>query len=147
MTNSDYQSLLNTTELEKSEFENMIDILIRKQKAIERLDTAEIQSIVREEFQQLNRIQGAEKARVSTIGSLGLKAQDLGDAEALAGKLGRERSATYAALHSAFRKVHAQVVQLNSITNALLVHSIAFIKQNIRILTDNGNRKLVDKKA
>ncbi|HQT91520.1 MAG TPA: flagellar export chaperone FlgN, partial [Candidatus Kryptobacter bacterium] len=119
----------------------------RKQAAIGKLDTEEIQKIVGEELDELNNIRLAEEKRAAILKRLALSGSDVNDPRMLSAKLGRENSENYLKLHTGFRKVYEQVVQLNNITNVILLHSIAFIRQNIRILTDNGNRKLVDKKA
>jgi FlgN protein len=147
MADNDGSSLIEATEHEAAEFGRMLGILKRKQAAIAKLDTEEIQKIVGEELDKLNNIRVAEEKRAVILKRLALSGIDVNDTRTLAAKLGRENSETYLKLQTGFRKVYDQVVQLNNITNVVLLHSIAFIRQNIRILTDNGNRKLVDKKA
>lgn len=147
MADNDGNNLIEATGQEAAEFEKMLGILKRKQAAIARLETEEIRKIVGEELDELNNIRVAEEKRAAILKRLALAGIDVNDTSALAAKLGRENSENYLKLQAGFRKVYEQVVQLNNITNVVLLHSIAFIRQNIRILTDNGNRKLVDKKA
>ena len=147
MADGDGKNLIEATKHEAAEFEKMLGILTRKQAAIGKLDTEEIQRIVGEELDELNKIRLAEEKRAAILKRLALSGSDVNDPGMLSAKLGREGSEDYLKLQAGFKKVYEQVVQLNNITNVVLLHSIAFIRQNIRILTDNGNRKLVDKKA
>ncbi len=146
MADSDNTGLVETTRKEMAEFSRMLEILHRKQEAISKLDTEAIRNLVSEELNGLKRIGSVEKERSQIIGKLGLTAEDLNDPRALGEKLGNS-AGSYAKLHAAFKEVFSQVTRLNGIINILLLHSVAFIKQNISILTDNGNRRLVDKKA
>ncbi len=147
MADGDGNNLIEATKHEAAEFEKMLGILTRKQVAIGKLDTEEIQKIVGEELDELNNIRLAEEKRAAILKRLALSGSDVNDPRMLSAKLGRESSEDYLKLQAGFKQVYEQVVQLNTITNVVLLHSIAFIRQNIRILTDNGNRKLVDKKA
>ncbi len=147
MADGDGNNLIEATKHEAAEFEKMLGILRRKQAAIGKLDTEEIQKIVGEELDELNNIRLAEEKRAAILKRLALSGGDVNDPRMLSAKLGREGSEDYLKLQAGFKQVYEQVVQLNNITNVVLLHSIAFIRQNIRILTDNGNRKLVDKKA
>jgi FlgN protein len=146
MADNDNNELIETTNKEKAEFETMRAILLRKRDAIARLDTEAIRNAVTEELDELKRIKSAEDERARVLKKLQLSGLDLDDPGSLMEKLGRIGE-PYSKAHSDFKKIFAEVQHLNGMINVLLVHSVAFIKQNIRILTDNGNRKLVDKKA
>ena len=139
--------LAEVTALETAEFQTMADILVRKQNAIARLDTAAIQGLVSEELSKLNSIRLIEKERAEILKALSLSGKELNEPAALVEKLGTGDSETYAELHRKFRAAFDKALQLNEMCRVLLLHSLAFIRQNIRILTDDGNRKLVDKKA
>ncbi len=147
MAHNDNRDLIETTEREAAEFEKMLPILKRKLAAIAELNTEEIQNIVSEEIDELNKIHVAEKERSAVLKRMALTQTDLNDPVALSKKIGREWAEEYRKIHAGFRKNYEEVVQKNGIANVILLHSIAFIKQNIRILTENGTRKLVDKKA
>ncbi|MCL4510615.1 MAG: flagellar protein FlgN [Bacteroidetes bacterium] len=139
--------LMETTALETAEFQKMTVILDKKHQAIARLDNAAIQSLVSEELEELNTIHNIEKERAVVLNNLGLSGADLNDAGVLEKKLGKEDSESYRKLHLAFYNIFAKTQALNGISRILLSRSLAFIRNNIRILTDDGNRKLVDKKA
>ena len=144
---SEKKLLMEITARETAEFERMAIILNKKHQSIAELDNAAIQSTVSEELDELNKIHGVEKERTAVLGKLGLSGADLNDPNILEKKLGEEVSKDYRKLHSALYDAFAKAQVLNGISKILLGHSLAFIRQNIRIMTDNGNRKLVDKKA
>ncbi len=147
MTDSDKKHLTEITAREAAEFGTMAGVLGRKHDAISKLDTASIQNIVGEELGILNRIRVIEKERTKILKAIGLEGKDLTDAATLERELGYADALSYQKLHLDFQKAFSKVLQLNDISRVLLVHSLAFIRQNIRILTDDGRRKLVDKRA
>lgn len=147
MAESRNKRLAEVTALETAEFEMMADILVKKQNAIARLDTEAIRGLVSEELSKLNSIRVIEKERAEILKALSLSGKELNEPAALVRKLGSDDSEIYAELHKKFRTAFDKVRQLNDLCRVLLLHSLAFIRQNIRILTDDGNRKLVDKKA
>ena len=147
MADNNKKRLLDITGLETAEFEKMAEILLRKQSAISRLDTATIQTLVSEELSRMNEIRALERERAGVLQTFSLKGEDLVDPASLERKLGSEYSEKFLELHTKFRAVFANVRRLNDICQVLLLHSLAFIKQNIRILTDDGKRRLVDKRA
>ncbi len=147
MTDDDKRHLMEITAAESSEFGRMATVLSRKHAAIARLDTDAIQNIVGEELEVLNRVRTAEKERGQLLKKAGLKGKDLNDETLLEKELGRADLAVYRGIHLDFQKAFAKVLQLNNMSRVLLLHSLGFIRQNIRILTDDGRRKLIDKKA
>ena len=147
MTNDDKNRLMEITEAEAREFGSMAAVLGKKHDAISRLDTNAIQSIVSEELEVLNRMRTVERQRGDILKKAGLKGKDLTDSVVMEKELGRQDSITYRKLHLDFQNAFRKVIQLNNISRVLLLHSLGFIRQNIRILTDDGRRKLVDKKA
>ncbi len=147
MEENNTKRLLEVTGMEVAEFEKMADILSKKQSAISRLDTATVESIISEELTGLNRIRNLEKERAGILQALSLTGKELNNRDSLTKKLGSEYSAVFAEIHERFRGAWEKVRRLNEMCQVLLLHSLAFIKQNIRILTDDGKRKLVDKKA
>ncbi|MCL5035355.1 MAG: flagellar protein FlgN [Bacteroidetes bacterium] len=147
MTDDDKKRLMEITAAEAVEFGKMAEVLGKKHDAISRLDTAAIQSMVSEELEVLNRVRVVEKERGWLLKQLGLNGKDLNDADLLEKKLGKADSHAYRRLHLDFQRAFSKVIQLNNISRVLLLHSLGFIRQNIRILTDDGRRKLVDKKA
>ncbi len=138
---------MEVTKQETSEFEKMAAVLIKKHEAISKLDTVSVQSVVTEELSELKRINTFEKERAGILNELSLSGPDLNDSLALENRLGKEDSELYAELHSNLKAAFSRVQSLNGISRALLKHSLAFIRHNIHILTDGGNRKLVDRKA
>ena len=147
MEDNNKKRLLDITGLETAEFEKMAGILLRKQSAISRLDTRTIQTLVSEELSRMNVIRALERERAGILQTFSLKGEDLVDPVSLERKLGGEYSEKFLELHTKFRAVFANVRRLNDMCQVLLLHSLAFIKQNIRILTDDGKRRLVDKRA
>lgn len=147
MTVDDKKRLMEITANEAAEFGKMAAVLDRKHSAISKLDTGAIQSIVSEELEALNNVRIIEKERVQLLKGLGLKVKDLTDSGVLERQFGKEDFLNYRKLHIDFQKAFNKVIQLNNVSRVLLLHSLAFIRQNIRILTDDGKRKLVDKKA
>lgn len=139
--------LMEVTARETSEFEKMAVILNKKHEALSKLDTTTIQSLVVEELTELKTINAVEKERAGILKELSLSGADLNDCQALEKKLGKEGSETYNKLHSNFKRAFTKVLSLNGISRAMLKHSLAFIRHNIHILTDGGNRRLVDRKA
>lgn len=125
----------------------MADILARKRDAIASLDTNAIPEILNEEITVMKVIKELELERVSVLQSLSLSGKDLNQLASMERILGKEDAQSYMRLHAEFRAIFEQVQRLNGMCRFLLVNSLAFIKQNIRILTDDGNRKLVDKRA
>lgn len=147
MAENNSARLAEITTKETTEFETMADILARKRDAIARLDTRAVQEILSEEISKMNAIRRLERERASILQSLSITGKELNEPASLDGKLGKAEAENFVRLHSKFRKVFEKVQQLNGTCRFLLINSLAFIRQNIRILTDDGNRKLVDKKA
>lgn len=147
MMDSDKKRLLEITAREATEFGTMAGILGRKHDAISKLDTASVQSIVGEELEVLNIIRVIEKERAQLLKANGLEGKDLTDSGTLERELGSADASSYRRLHLDFQNAFSKVLRLNNVSRVLLVHSLAFIRQNIRILTDDGRRKLVDKRA
>lgn len=147
MEENNTKRLLEVTGLETTEFEKMAGILSKKQSAISQLDTSMVQSLISEELSGLNRIRSLEKEREGILQILSLAGSELDNRESLNARLGKENSALFGELHSRFRAAWKEMRRLNDMCQVLLLHSLDFIKQNIRILTDDGKRKLVDKKA
>ena len=147
MEDNNKKRLLEITGMETAKFEQMTEILLKKQSAISRLDTDTIQALVSEELAGLNEIRALEKERAGILQTFSLKGEELADPASVERKLGKEYSRKFLELHSKFRAVFANVRRLNDMCQVLLLHSLAFIKQNIRILTDDGKRRLIDKRA
>ena len=147
MEDNNKKRLLEITDLETAKFEKMAELLLKKQSAISRLDTDTIQSLVSEELAEMNEIRVLERERSGILQAFSLKGEDLTDPASLERMLGNEYSGKFLELHSKFRAVFTNVRRLNDMCQVLLLHSLAFIKQNIRILTDDGKRRLVDKRA
>jgi len=132
---------------ETAEFEKMATILNKKLEAVSNLNSAAVLNIVGEEFAELKKIQTVEKERAEILKELALSGADLNDLRVLEKKLGKEDSEVYGKLHRSLKHEFTRVQSLNGISRAVLKHSLAFIRQNISILTDGGNRKLVDRRA
>lgn len=147
MTDNDKKRLMEITAREAAEFGTMAAVISKKHDSISKLDTASIQNIVGEELGILNRIRAVERERAELLKAVGLDGNDLTDVNTLERELGHADALNYQKLQDDFRKIFSRVIQLNNISRVLLVHSLGFIKQNIRILTDDGRRKLVDKRA
>jgi len=147
MTDNKKKNLMELTEREAAELDKMAIILNAKHDALSRLNTQMVQQILVEELEQLKRIQIVEKERVEILKDLSLSGKELNDKAALAKKLGADDSRVFMSLHANLKKSLARVISLNGISRALLKHSLAFIKQNINILTEGGKRKLVDRRA
>lgn len=147
MAENDIKSLAEVTERETEEFAKMAGILARKRDAIARLDTNAVREILNEEISEMNAIKELERQRSSVLQSLSLSGKDLNEPTALERALGKEGAENFAVTHGKFRTVFGEVQRLNGTCRFLLLNSLAFIRKNIRILTDDGNRKLVDKKA
>jgi len=147
MTDNEKKHLMMVTVAETAEFEKMADVIRRKHEAIAKLDTINVQGLVSEELVLLNNIRIVEKERSDVLKSMMLSAKDLNDEGAITAKLGNEDSATYRKLHAEFQNAFNKVVQLNNMSRILLLHSLAFIRKNISILTNDGNRRLVDRRA
>jgi hypothetical protein len=147
MEDNSKKRLLDLTGLETAEFEKMAEILLKKRSAISSLDTERLQTLVSEELSRMNEIRVLEKERAEILRTLSLSGEELVEPASLDGKLGSEYAGKFLELHGKFRAVFANVMRLNDMCQVLLLHSLAFIKQNIRILTDDGKRRLVDKKA
>jgi FlgN protein len=147
MTDNKGKYLGELTEREAKEFDKMAVILNTKHQAISKLNTRMVQQVLVEELEELKRIQTVEKERVALLENLSLNGDDLNNKTVLETKLGEEGARNFMPLHSSFQKSFARVISLNSISRALLKHSLAFIRQNINILTEGGKRKLVDRKA
>ncbi len=139
--------LAEITILETVEFEKMARILEDKQAAVARLDTIAVEGIVTAELSELNRIREIERKRAAILGSLSVIGRDLNNYASLEGKLGSHDAKEYFKIHQQFKKSFDHVLRLNELCRILLIHSLIFIRQNIRILTDDGRRKLVDGKA
>lgn len=147
MAENDAAKLAEITERETAEFEHMADILARKRDAISRLDTPAVQEILGEEMSKMNAIRLLERERASILQALSVSGEELNSPALLEPKLGKQGAEKFVLLHSKFRGIFDEVLRLNGTCRFLLINSLAFIRQNIRILTDDGNRKLVDKKA
>ncbi len=141
------KSLMEFTEREIAEFDKMAAILNAKLEALSKLNTQKVQEILVEELEELKHIQTVERERAKVLKELALSGKDLNDKFMLAKKLGEDETKVFMPLHSSLKKSLARVISLNGISKALLRHSIAFIRQNINILTGGGKRKLVDRKA
>ncbi len=145
--------LMELTAVEAAEFKKMVVILNKKLEALSKLDTAAIQSIVVQELDLLKRIQTVEKERAGILKAFSISGADLNPSirhagrEVLETKLGKDDSEKFIELHLNLRRSFLKVQSLNGICRALLRHSLAFIRHNIHILTDGGNRKLVDRRA
>jgi hypothetical protein len=147
MMDNNKKSLMELTEREAAEFDRMAIILNAKHEALSQLNTRMVQQALVEELEELKRIQMVEKERARVLKELSLSGKDLNDEIVLSQKLGEEETKAYMPLHKNLKESLARVISLNGISRALLRHSIAFIKQNINILTEGGKRKLVDRKA
>jgi len=141
------KGLMEFTELETVEFEKMAVIIHAKHDALSKLNTRMVQQILVEELEELKRIKAVEMERAAILKQLSLSGNDLNQPSVLEKKLGGEAVNIFVPLHSNFKKAFARVVSLNGVSRVLLKHSLAFIKQNINILTEGGKRKLVDRKA
>lgn len=145
--------LMDLTVFEAAEFEKMAGVLDKKLQAISKLDTAAVRNVVVQELEVLKKIQTIEKDRASVLKALSLSGADLDppvnhpNGKVLEKKLGKEDSEKFIDLHSNLKKSFMKVQSLNGICRALLKHSLSFIRHNIHILTDGGNRRLVDRKA
>ncbi len=147
MAENSVVGLTEITAREAAEFEKMSEILARKRDAIARLDTNVIREILNEEITTMKMVKELERERFSVLQSLSLSGVDLNEPSSLERVLGKEGAEGYMKVHAKFRSIFETVQRLNGTCRFLLVNSLAFIRQNIRILTDDGNRKLVDKRA
>ncbi|HUI29782.1 MAG TPA: flagellar export chaperone FlgN [Candidatus Acidoferrales bacterium] len=145
--NDKTKRLMELTEQETAELDRMAVILNAKHEAISKLHSKMVQQILVEELERLKRIQTIEKERAMILKDLSLSGKDLNDSVVIRKKFGEEDSKIVASLHSNLKESFARVVSLNGISRALLRHSLAFIRQNINILTEGGKRKLIDRKA
>jgi DNA-binding Xre family transcriptional regulator len=144
---NEMEHLMKLTVSETAEFDKMADVLSGKLGAISRLDTQAVQEIVIQELEVLKRIQTIEKERACLLHELSISGIDLNDLKTLENKFGIQESNEYRRLHLKLKESFMRVQSLNGICRALLNHSLSFIKHNIHILTDGGNRKLVDRRA
>jgi hypothetical protein len=147
MTDDKKKSLMELTEREAAEFDKMAVILNAKHDALSKLNTGMVRQILVEELEELKCIQAVEKERAGVLKELSLSGKDLNSRAVLENKLGAEDSKVFMSLHASLKKSLARVISLNGISRSLLKHSLAFIKQNINILTEGGKRKLVDRRA
>ncbi len=141
------RELMRLTEVEIAEFDRMAVILNVKHEALASLNTRMVQQILVEELEELKRIQSVERERGRILKNLSLSGEDLNKRDTLLRTLGEEDAIAFLSLHSMLKKSFTRVTSLNGISRTLLKHSIAFIKQNINILTEGGRRKLVDRKV
>ncbi len=147
MLDSKVLELVEITERETVEFLKMAEILSGKKTAVAALDTRAVEHLVTLELEQMNKIRSIEAVRAGILKSLSISGKDLNNSLSLKEKIGEDWAEKYSAVHRNFKIAYSDVQSLNTLCKVLLVHSLAFIKQNIRILTEDGRRKLVDKKA
>jgi len=125
----------------------MADIIRKKHNALAILDTTAIRSAVCDELDELNRIASLERERAALLKTTAISGKDLNNRSVMENRFGKEDLAEFRKRHSHLQKVFSKVQSLNGISRELLNHSLNFIRQNIGILTDGGNRRLVDRKA
>ncbi|MGC8594332.1 MAG: flagellar protein FlgN [Candidatus Kryptoniota bacterium] len=142
MENAD--QLLRLMEEETKVLELFLPLLESKREAAAKLDTKDIDKIVRNELALINRFRTLEVERRELLGKLGVDPNDLNKLKA---ELGSDMVKTYVEVQKTFREKFDLVRNLNNVVMFLLNRAVVFIKQNINILTDGGTIKMVDRKA
>lgn len=139
--------LLQLTQEETSVLEEFLPLLEHKREAIVKLDTKDIDKIVKNELILIDQFRSLEVERRELLKKIGINTAELLNSEKLEGSLGLNVSKTYIEVQKTFREKFDLVQNLNNVIMFLLNRALIFIKQNINILTEGGAIKIVDRKA
>ena len=121
-----------TAEAELAEV--MRDILKTKQEAIVKFDSAALDSAIAREEELASSIEALERERTSLTKSAVNELEH------------RDEMVRIEEVRRRLREAVHNVIVVNSENDSLLKHSLHFVRENIRILTENYSRQLVDQK-
>jgi flagellar biosynthesis/type III secretory pathway chaperone len=122
-----------TAEAELAEL--MRDILKTKQEAIVKFDSAALDSAIEREEELASSIEALERERTSLTKSAVNELEH------------RDEMVRIEDVRHRLREAVHNVIVMNSENDSLLKHSLRFVRENIRILTENYSRQLVDQKV
>jgi len=147
MSSANMSLLLRVTQEETKVLELFLPVLESKREAVVRLETKDIDNIVRTELALIDRIRSLEVERRELLRKLGIDPAEPFDSSKIEMGAGSDVMGTYIGVQKAFREKFDLVRNLNNIIMFLLNRALVFIRQNINILTEGGAIKIVDRKA
>jgi len=147
MSSANMNLLLRVTQEETKVLELFLPVLESKREAVVKLETKDIDKIVRTELALIDRIRSLEVERRELLRKLGIDPAEPFDSSKIEMGAGSDVMGTYIGVQKAFREKFDLVRNLNNIIMFLLNRALVFIRQNINILTEGGAIKIVDRKA
>jgi flagellar biosynthesis/type III secretory pathway chaperone len=145
---NEMNKLVDVIEREAAIVDSLLNVMKRKQEAIIALTLENIKSSVSEEIKLVSMTKSLERERLDLIKQI-MPSDSNPDNITLTQLISNSNAAEGSRLLNLKDKLHKTLDDLKNIneTNMLLIErSKKFIKENISIMTQNGNRQLVNTK-
>jgi hypothetical protein len=135
--------------------EKLLGVLKSKQMAVVHQRLAELSTCVHKEQEMLVPIANASKERAQLVRAILLgynpsnknpREMD-GGIEAVLEHLKDPDRQSLSALVVKLRATANEILAVNTVSVKLIEHSLRFVRENVRVLTENFSRKLVDQKV
>ena len=135
--------------------EKLLGVLKSKQMAVVHQRLAELSTCVHKEQEMLVPIANASKERAQLVRAILLgynpsnknpRGMD-GGIEAVLEHLKDPDRQSLSALVVKLRATANEILAVNTVSVKLIEHSLRFVRENVRVLTENFSRKLVDQKV
>jgi hypothetical protein len=146
---SDYQKIIDVVEKEAIAVEDLLISMKKKQKSIIAMSVDNLQVSISEEIKLLSITRSLEKERIELIESIipGAKSPAKITISDMIKVIPEEESKKLSLLKVRLKKSLEEVKHVNELNRILLERSKKFIKDNISIITCQGEKKLVNKKV
>jgi flagellar biosynthesis/type III secretory pathway chaperone len=149
------EKLAKVFEMEAELAECLLDVMEKKKDAIVRMQSDALADAVRREEELLEPLAELEQERVRIVRNIRIpKAQRTGKTEEperildlVLGTLPEDEAAELSSCASRLREAITRIANVNEQNKILLSHSRQFVRETLRILTDNYRRQLVDQKV
>jgi flagellar biosynthesis/type III secretory pathway chaperone len=140
---------------DEAEFaESLLEVVLQQQQAIVRFNAHSLGQLVEKQQEMLRPFEAMEARRASVSKEV-VNAMSRGGRPAVSGSitltevlrhLDGEDASRVAAVGTRLRKAIENVLSANRKNRLLLEHSLKFVRENIRLLTDGFARQLIDEK-
>ena len=146
---SDKERLLAVMNEEAEAVEKLLDIMMKKQKAIIALENDDLQTSINEELKIVSLTKILEKQRLELLQRIIPENNHPSKItiSQLASNFEGEESEKLLSLRQRLMKSLEHMKELNETNRLLLERGKNFVKENISILTSRGEKKLVNRKV
>jgi hypothetical protein len=145
---SDEQKLISIIDQEAAVIESLIAVMKNKQKAIIAMSIENLRSTIAEELKLVSLTKSLEKQRIELLKRFlpkSLRPEDITLSQIIKEVSENDRK-ILSKLREKFRYTLNEIKKTNDLNKLLIIRGKKFIRENIAILTCNGERQIIDKK-